>query len=40
VSGKELIGDNGIKEGDDRKIRKKVNKIWLKTKGGEKISFS
>jgi hypothetical protein len=40
VSGKELIGDDVIKEGDDRKIGKKVKKTWLKRKRCEKISFS
>jgi hypothetical protein len=39
VSGKELIGYDFIKEGDDRKIGKKVNNIWLKRKRGEKTFF-
>lgn len=39
MSGKELIGDDFIKGGDDRKIGKKVNNIWLKRKRGEKTFF-
>ena len=29
VSHKEPMGDNSIKEDDERKIGEKVNKIWL-----------